>query len=211
MTLIACPKGSVVTEDGSECFVPCGNGRVVQPLVVDFEMNPETGNPFQAGDVPTRLGPEGMINVFGKRRVGATANDLMIFDSSNPTGNDNDLRTDREGLVLILSQDNNSSNPNDNSKGGFMQFNFPNPLFHINELKLVDINQNERGGTIFAKQTFSRKRRRAAIEPNSISALNSVVLDWYNVKSMRVNLRGSGAVARIVASTCSGGSIKLKS
>ena len=43
---------------------------------------------------------------------------VMIFDTANPTGGDTDLASNTLGNVLILSEDGDSSDPDDNAKGG---------------------------------------------------------------------------------------------
>jgi len=43
---------------------------------------------------------------------------LMIFDSANPTGGDNDLATPSFGNILIISEDGDASDPDDNAGGG---------------------------------------------------------------------------------------------
>ena len=44
--------------------------------------------------------------------------DVMIFDTANPTGGDQDLASDTLGNVLILSEDGDSTDPDDNATGG---------------------------------------------------------------------------------------------
>ena len=44
----------------------------------------------------------------------------MIFDTANPTGGDSDLASDTLGNVLILSEDGDSTNPDDNDTGGIL-------------------------------------------------------------------------------------------
>lgn len=89
---------------------------------------------------------------------------VMIFDSTNPTGGDFDLGTPNEefggpgigragqrgrryenaearGNVLIISEDDDSSDPDDNQKGGTMTFQFSSSVV-LNSLGLLD---NEEG------------------------------------------------------------------
>ena len=40
----------------------------------------------------------------------------MIFDSANPTGGDQDLASDTLGGLLIISEDGDSSDPDDNAR-----------------------------------------------------------------------------------------------
>jgi|GEM_PF-1113305 len=64
-------------------------------------------------------------------------NPPMIFDTSNPTGGDTDLATNNLGNVLILSEDGDSSDPDDNAGGGTLRFTFDEPTT-VNNLTVLD-------------------------------------------------------------------------
>ena len=61
----------------------------------------------------------------------------MIFDTANPTGGDTDLATPGYGLgndtalgnVVILSEDADSSDPDDNAGGGTLTFTYDESVF----------------------------------------------------------------------------------
>ncbi|SLN16617.1 Ig-like domain-containing protein [Pseudooctadecabacter jejudonensis] len=69
---------------------------------------------------------------------------VMVFDSSNPTGDDNDLATGNLGNVLILSEDRDATDPDDNANGGTFLINFENPAY-VSSLTLLDV---EAGATV---------------------------------------------------------------
>ena len=94
----------------------------------------------------------------------------MIFDSSHPTGGDEDLGTPNKDFggpgvgnagkrgkpmensvsqrnVVIISEDEDSSDPDDHGKGGVLKFVFTNPV----DLKEVGLLDNEEDG----KQTVN--------------------------------------------------------
>lgn len=52
------------------------------------------------------------------------SNPVMIFDTANPTGGDFDLASNSRGKVLILSEDGDTSDPDDNAGGGTFVFDF---------------------------------------------------------------------------------------
>ncbi|MBC5776031.1 hypothetical protein H8S95_18320, partial [Pontibacter sp. KCTC 32443] len=52
-------------------------------------------------------------------------NRAMIFDSENPTGDDDDLATADWGNVLITQQLGDEGAPNDNQWGSELRFTFP--------------------------------------------------------------------------------------
>ncbi len=56
------------------------------------------------------------------------SNQAMIFDSARPTGGDDDLATSDLGNVLIVSEDGDSSDPDDNARGGVITFDFAEPV-----------------------------------------------------------------------------------
>lgn len=69
-------------------------------------------NPFAAGTV--------IDDEYEGVTVSATggSGQAMVFDSANPTGGDDDLGSDTLGGVLIVSEDGDSSDPDDNAAGG---------------------------------------------------------------------------------------------
>lgn len=86
----------------------------------------------------------------------------MIFDTANPTLEDDDLGTPNQlyggpgnshqdppeetnntkplGNVLIISQDNNPNDPNDKADGGIMRFDWENPT-QLNYIDLLDVDK----------------------------------------------------------------------
>ncbi|MGF1512444.1 MAG: alkaline phosphatase D family protein [Elainellaceae cyanobacterium] len=63
----------------------------------------------------------------------------MLFDSERPTGGDFDLQSEDLGLVLILSEDGDASDPDDSAQGGTLSFDFDGGV----SLESVDILDNE--------------------------------------------------------------------
>ncbi|WP_344846142.1 SdrD B-like domain-containing protein [Celeribacter arenosi] len=120
-----------------------------------------------------------------------SANDAMIFDSANPTGGDYDLATSNLGKLIIISEDGDSSDPDDNAGGGTITFEFDNPA-GVNDIKLVDIEEN--GGTIELFDVDGNLIKSVAIPAAGNNSIQTVMLQAEGVSVMKVNLAGSGAV-----------------
>ncbi len=106
--------------------------------IIDFESN------FSSGDTPTVLSHgngisgdpvSGTVTITGHdftSSQGDGGNDPMIFDGTcnnqpnNCTGNDNDLYQPGQGNILILSEDGDSTDPDDERWGGVIEFDFSN-------------------------------------------------------------------------------------
>ena len=117
------------------------------------------------------------------------ANDAMIFDSANPTGGDHDLGYADQGNILIISEDNDSHDPDD-AVGGTMTFDFDNPS-DLHDITLLDIE--EAGGTIVL--TFEDGSTQSiAIPAAGNNSAQVIDLNATGVVSMEINLVGSGAV-----------------
>ena len=156
-------------------LAPGSASPVIHVKTIDF-------SGYQAGDNLSALGVGHGTTVQAFKRdynpkrnpwqpmVPATA---MIFDSSNPTGEDPDLGTPNEdfggpgvgvagkqgspvenkfprGNVVIISEDDNSSDPDDHVWGGTLLFTFDVPV----DLKEVGLLDNEEG-TIFTAHLAS--------------------------------------------------------
>ncbi|MDO6736058.1 SdrD B-like domain-containing protein [Octadecabacter sp. 1_MG-2023] len=118
-------------------------------------------------------------------------NDAMIFDSANPTGGDHDLGFANLGNIIIISEDNDSSDPDDNAHGGSITFDFDNPS-DIHDIKLLDIE--EAGGTIDLFDEDGNLIKTVDIPAAGDNSIQTIKLDAQDVDSMVINLVGSGAV-----------------
>ena len=114
----------------------------------------------------------------------------MLFDTGNPTGGDTDLRSD-EGMVLIISEDNDQSDPDDSRFGGKLIFRFDDPvdmdsiglldLEEVGYIKFYDANGNQMGSRIKMPTMGDGEKKRLTLNKKGIS-------------KMQVQLGGSGAV-----------------
>ena len=70
---------------------------------------------------------------------------VMVFNTDNPTGDDYDLATEDLGKVLIISEDGDSSDPDDDAAGGTIKIEFDEPIT-VTSIGLLDIEES--GGFI---------------------------------------------------------------
>jgi len=117
------------------------------------------------------------------------ANDAMIFDSNNVTGGDYDLGYNGRGNILIISEDNDSSDADD-AIGGSITFDFDNPS-DLQNIVLLDIEEN--GGTI-ELTLADGSTQSIAIPAAGNNSAQTITLNATDVTQMVINLAGSGAV-----------------
>ena len=123
----------------------------------------------------------------------------MIFDAENPTGGDTDLVSPAGtmlGNILIISEDNDSSDPDDNASGGTLIFDFDNPV-QLDEVALLDIDTNE-SSAITLLDTSGNVIRAVTTIGSGDNTLQTVMLDADNVARMEIAIDGSGAVTEVV-------------
>lgn len=118
-------------------------------------------------------------------------NDAMIFDTNSPTGGDHDLAYDDRGNALIISEDNDSSDADDNARGGTMTFDFEAPS-EVVSINMLDIE--EAGGTIDLFDADGGLISTVEIPASGDNSQQEVIINADNVSTMNVNLVGSGAV-----------------
>ena len=118
-------------------------------------------------------------------------NDAMIFDTKSPTGGDHDLAYDDRGNALIISEDNDSSDADDNARGGTMTFDFEAPS-EVVSINMLDIE--EAGGTIDLFDADGGLISTVEIPASGDNSQQEVIINADNVSTMNVNLVGSGAV-----------------
>lgn len=118
-------------------------------------------------------------------------NDAMIFDSNNPTGGDSDLRFSDQDNILIISEDNDSSDADDNAGGGVITFDFDDPS-EVVSINMLDIE--ERGGTIDLLDANGDLIRTVDIPTTGDGGAQELSIGVTDVSTMNVNFVGSGAV-----------------
>ncbi len=117
--------------------------------------------------------------------------DAMIFDTANPTGGDWDLGFADQGKAIILSEDGDSSDPDDNAHGGTISFEFLTPS-DVQSLNLLDIE--EKGGTIDLFDADGNVLNTVEIPAAGNNSVQTIEIATAGVTYMDVNLVGSGAV-----------------
>lgn len=175
------------------------------------------GNPLTSGQII-----DDEWNAWG---ITVTTNDLtnhpvMIFDSSEPTGGDFDLGTpnqdfDGPGIgiggqagqlgqndqphrnVLIISEDGDSSNPNDAANGGKLSFTFTQPA-SIHSLGLLDIEEDVSFMTITTYDANGILLTSVPVPALGDNSWQRVVLQQTFVSLLEIDFSSSGALADIV-------------
>ena len=158
---------------------------------INFDRDSE-GLALQRGEVVT--------NQFSSIGAHVTTNDpvnhpAMIFDSANPTGGDSDLGTANQGNVLIISEDADSSDPDDNASGGTLIFTFDQPVM-LDEVGLLDIDQQE--ATIILYDVNGNQIQTTEVAGQGDNSQQTVALDALGVSRMEIVFAGSGAVTDII-------------
>jgi len=120
-------------------------------------------------------------------------NQVMVFDSDNPTGDDADLGLTGVGNILILSEDGDSSDPDDNATGGTFVFEFIGPAT-VNSLDFVD------QGTNTEIRLYDEDGNLISEIDVPAGADNTLITQAINVAGvfrMEVTLEGGGAVTNL--------------
>jgi hypothetical protein len=178
------------------------------PFTIDFKQ-------FLAGDEPFDLCFGITVTAEGRDANGdPTGNGAMIFDSGNPTGGDSDLGGDY-GMVMIISEDGDASDPDDNLWGGRITFDFdfevPAFVNFVDTMKILDIDDSSRGVSFVNVSVIegdSNQDFAFALAEGSNGNLQEVDFDAiidqevYNVKRVSVDFAGSGAVVNLAVQIC---------
>ncbi len=128
--------------------------------IIDFEDQFVIGDGLLSeGQVVTGITLFGAtFNVFGQGNTGGNPRDLMLYDAScigGCTGGDNDLFLQGAGNILIISEDNDSSDPDDSRFGGTITVDFDPAVIDITTLTVdVGDNNNQNDGDSFVKAFF---------------------------------------------------------
>ena len=117
----------------------------------------------------------------------------MIFDTANPTGGDEDLRTSNLGKALIISEDGDTRDPDDNAQGGKLRFEFDQPAT-VQSLTFLDVEEGAWVKFYDAQGNFIKQ-----VDVQTANNGQCVVeFDVDGVARMDVILGGSGAIDNLV-------------
>jgi len=166
------------------------NSTIPRTVNLDFETD-GAGNPLPAGtfiDDEYQASYGLTISSIRLRQGTEDPNHrIMIFDSANPTGGDDDLGTPNEfyggpgksndgtsgeaggnrlplGNVLIISQNNDPNAPNDNSTGGIIRFDWQEPT-QVNYINILDADKGDRANKILTYDVAGNKLAEYAVRP----------------------------------------------
>jgi len=118
----------------------------------------------------------------------------MIFNSEDPTGGDDDLSTEDEGNVLIISEDGDSTDPDDAARGGTLTFEFDD-LVGVASVGLLDIDESGSAITFFAGDDSVLET--VEIPEMGDNSLQELAVAVENVSRIEIALAGSGAITDI--------------
>ena len=153
------------------------------------------------------------VTISAAASIPSYGNRAMIFDSANPTGGDLDLgtpnsdfggpgigsggqsNTEALGNVLIISEDGDSSDPDDDARGGTFTFTFDEPVT-LNHLELLDIDSNEQGGSVITV-TSNLETTSFTIPALGDNSLQLLPINIENVTEFVVDFVSSGAISEI--------------
>ncbi|NUH65460.1 Hint domain-containing protein [Sulfitobacter sp. S0837] len=128
--------------------------------------------------------------------------DAMIFDTANPTGGDHDLASDTLGGVLIVSEDGDSSDPDDNACGGSLYFDFDDAV-RMKGITFKDIEETSGDGTrVIFYDEHGEVIQNHYVQPTGDGGERFVQFNVDGVSRFEVRLEGSGAIDNLVFDDC---------
>lgn len=177
----------------------------VHAAFIDFEDRNMVGDGLlNEGDIVTGLNLFGAtFTVIGQGNTGGNPRDLMIFDSNcsgaGCSGGDPDLSTTstiNANNILIISEDNDSADPDDSAAGGTIVIKFDTDVTSITGTT-VDIGDSDNGPNFF----------QAFLDGAPVETMNLALMQGdNNIQSrtftglfdeIRLSLAGSGALASL--------------
>ncbi|MEM9291362.1 MAG: SdrD B-like domain-containing protein [Acidobacteriota bacterium] len=201
--------------DFNQDFGTCPKGPApICPVGIDWNVD-ANGAPTHAGQII-----DDEYSAFGITITSSRSNKPpMIFDSSNPTGGDPDLGTPNQdfggpgvgsgggageagensqalGHLLIISEDGDSSDPDDNAGGGTLTFDFANPV-DVTSVTVVDIDSNESSGTIRTFDAIGQLLTTSPMVNLGGNSVQAVSVGATGVSSMEIEFPKSGGVGPI--------------
>ena len=188
---VAGSGSGIILSDGFEPYSNIGEYELDVTLMTtrtSIDFNSGSQGELSAGDVVTDQFAGMTISTPGSP-YGA-----MIFDSANPTGGDTDLLALGLGNVLIISEDGDSSDPDDNAKGGILRFEWDS-LVGIASVGVLDVEETDGSIQLYgSNDELIQAFEIPALENNSFQEIS---LGISGVARMDVMFVGSAALTDI--------------
>ncbi len=164
--------------------------KILESYTVDFETT-AAGDKLLAGTSITN-----QYDSFSGLTISTPRDEFgaMIFDSANPTGGDFDLATEDQGNVLIISEDGDSSDPDDKAGGGTIRFQWSDDVL-VKSIGLLGIDRS--GGSITAFDDDGDLLRTVAIPDLGDNSLGQVDINTAEVAYLDVNFFNGGAITEV--------------
>lgn len=156
-------------------------------------------NGFSAGTLfSDQYAPLGLsISSFARHDRGGNGA-AMIFDTAHPTGGDFDLAFPDRGGALILSEDGDSSDPDDDRCGGTFVFDFDAPV-SVESLTFLDV---EKCAKVIAFDENGDRIGWVKIPGGANHSERIIDFDFDGVASLKVKFKGEGAIDDLVIRSC---------
>lgn len=140
----------------------------------------------------------GTIGVFGVSQVDTTRNAAMIFDSNcvgGCSGGDPDLQSNT-GNVLIVTEDWDSSDPDDRMFRSYLQFDLAGLFAGAANIQTLQLTDTEEGGWIdfYSGATLIKTVTIPMVADGTVYTLN---IDANDVTYFQIRFNGSGSVDNI--------------
>jgi hypothetical protein len=165
-----------------------------QIIVLDFETD-ANGDPLTVGTtIENQFQPYGVVI----KARDPIKNPAMIFDTGNPTGGDYDLRDPSGELdnVLIISENADTSNPDDKAGGDTLRFEFDSLVGNIT-VGFLDIDLGEGNSFIRVFDDQDSVLGEVFIPGFGGNETGDVFLDFGGVAAIEINLQESGAITEV--------------
>ena len=191
----------------------------IDPATIDFEGLAEGAT---VGSVSCGTGmvcsadPGGFVGVFGDSAdPSIPGNAAMIFDATcagGCSGGDDDLNFPGNGNILIITEDEDASDPDDaDLVNAFFEFDFstwgPGTVC-VDSIDVADVEAKETGAKIELFSSCSQIAGSPVAVPDTgdnVIVTQVMVIDTCGVDFMRVTLNGSGAIDNIAIELENGG------
>jgi len=181
------PPGTIVTDqlESIGLTISAENNKHSHPdAAIIFNSADPTGEDFDLG-TPNET--------FGGPGIGEGGEAGEPGENAIPLGN---LLIIAEDIIDVDPHDGLVDDPDDEAKGGHIQFNFEF-ISTVQSITLVDIDSNENGGSVMVMTTSSGDTITIPIEALGDNSVQTIAVDLDDVTDFKVELVSSGAIATI--------------